>query len=204
MWYDPIKPHALVEYEWVLRNVSLTGQKIIDAGAHHGQYALLFALGSGNSAAVLAVDAVESNCAITEANLSLNAARATVWHGAVGVADGTVQFTGETNGRIVDRGAVSIRSRRLPSLMADATIVKLDVEGEEFRILPDQLTEMTAVHTWIVEVHPWKTRNPLDLIRLFSSSGFELKWINRASLAVELYPADADWSVHTTLIASKV
>jgi hypothetical protein len=41
-WYDPIKPYAKLEYEWVIKNVLLRGQKIVDVGAHHGHYALVF------------------------------------------------------------------------------------------------------------------------------------------------------------------
>src|SRR5687768_14064747 len=68
-WYDPIKPHAIVEYLWVQQNLDLANQKIIDAGAHHGHYSSYFAALGGN---VTAVEPLSSNVALTTVNAAIN------------------------------------------------------------------------------------------------------------------------------------
>lgn len=200
-WYDPPKPHAMLEYEWVARHVNLAGETVLDVGAHHGHYAVLLA--AGRPKKLICVDAVESNCAITTANLALNGhTNADVRHLAVSTRDGFVEFTGQSNGRVVERGVIRVPSARLPSIAADATVIKLDIEGEEFRVLPDQLDELPGVHTWVIEIHPWKTRDPHTLLPLLQSR-FDVQWINRLTMRVEPYPAAADWSQHTTVICQR-
>ncbi len=202
-WYDPVKPHAALEFDWVSQHVPLAGERILDAGAHHGQYALFLAAKAGSvGGEVITVDAVESNCSITEANLALNGLTAQVVHGAVTCRRGPVQFTGETNGRVVERGVTSVTGYRLIDLMPDTTVVKLDVEGEEFRILPEAVPAMPSVHTWIVEVHPWKTRDPHTLMPVFDSA-WDVWRVEKASMRVEPYAAGARWDTHATVIARR-
>jgi FkbM family methyltransferase len=199
-WYDPVKPHTQLEYEWVEAHLDLSGQVVADVGTHHGHYAVL--LGKMKPRRLVCVDAVESNLDIARLNLALNEVAADVRHAAITTRDGPVQFTGETNGRVVERGVVEVSGLRLPTLAPDATVVKLDIEGEEFRVLPDQLDEMPGVHTWIIEIHPWKTRDPHTLMPLLIAR-FDVLWINRAALRVEKYPSHADWSAHTTVICRR-
>lgn len=199
-WYDPIKPYAQLEYEWITKNIDLAGQTVLDVGSHHGHYALVLAAMQPKK--LICVDAVETNCAITEVNLSLNGFDPVIRHCAVTTRTGPVQFTGDTNGRVVDRGVITVHGTRLPTLAPEATIVKLDIEGEEFRVLPDQLDQMPKTHTWIIEIHPWKTRDPYKLLPILEER-FDVQWINRATMSVEPYPQDADWSSHATVICRR-
>jgi hypothetical protein len=66
-WYDPLKPYTLLEYEWVRANCKLEGETVIDAGCHHGNYAVVF-----KPAFVIAVDNVLANCSYAKANMSIN------------------------------------------------------------------------------------------------------------------------------------
>jgi len=200
-WYDPLKPYAKAEYDWVVENIDLKNQKIIDGGAHHGQYSVVFAVGSGHTSEVISVDPVSSNCALIEVNMALNGAKAKIEQCAISDSDGFVLFSFGSNGRIVSKGGQRKPSKRLPTIMKDATIVKLDVEGAEFIILPDQIDEMPGVHTWIVEIHPYSGRNPCVLIDLFRRKGFRLLWVNRERTLVEPYPDSASWESHTTVFA---
>jgi FkbM family methyltransferase len=200
-WYDPLKPYAKAEYDWVVENIDLKNQKIIDGGAHHGQYSVVFAVGSGHTSEVISVDPVSSNCALIEVNMALNRAKAKIEQCAISDSDGNVLFSFESNGRIVSKSGQLKPSKRLPTIMKDATIVKLDVEGAEFIILPDQIDEMPRVHTWIVEIHPSDSRNPLLLVDLFRRKDFELLWVNRDRTLVEPYPDSASWKSHTTVFA---
>ena len=200
-WYDPPKPHAVLEYEWVAANLPLAGERVYDIGSHHGHYALVLA--AERPGKLVCVDAVASNCDVTTVNLALNGFTADVVHTAVSTRDGTVEFTADSNGRVVERGVVRVPSARLPSLAADATVIKLDIEGEEFRVLPDQIDALPGVHTWIIEVHPWTTRDPHQLMPLLQQR-FDVRWVNRATMRVEPYPASgADWSNHTTVFCTR-
>ena len=200
-WYDPPKPHAMLEYEWVARHVKLAGETVYDIGCHHGHYALVLA--AERPRKLVCVDAVEANCAITRQNLALNGFVADVRHLAVSTRDGTVEFTADTNGRVVERGVYRVPAGRLPTIARDATVIKLDIEGEEFRVLPDQIDQLPNVHTWVIEIHPWKTRDPHALLPLLQER-FSVEWVNRATMRVEPYPATgADWSKHTTVICRR-
>lgn len=200
-WYAPAKAHATLEYEWVAWHVDLCDEVVLDVGSHHGHYALV--LGSMLPRKLICVDAVESNCAITKANLALNGMADDVRHLAVSTREGFVEFTGDSNGRVVERGVHRVPSARLPSIAPDATVIKLDIEGEEFRVLPDQMDELPGVHTWIIEIHPWTTRDPLKLMPLLLARFDDVRWVNKAAMRVEPYPADADWSGHTTVICRR-
>lgn len=199
-WYDPVKPYTQLEYEWVAQNLDLSKELVVDVGTHHGHYSLVLAAMEPKK--LVCVDAVESNCAIAEANLALNGFDPVIRHCAITTTNGKVQFTGESNGRVVDRGVIEVSGVRLPSLEPKATVIKLDIEGEEFKVLPDQLAEMKDAHTWIIEIHPWKTRDPHQLMPLLTSM-FDVLWVNRKAMAIEPYSPDADWSLHSTVICRR-
>ena len=199
-WYDPPKNHAMAEYEWIAANLKLAGETVLDVGSHHGHYAL--ALAGLGPKTLMCVDAVQSNCDVTTVNLALNGIDAAVVHSAVTTRNGTAQFTRESNGRVVERGVFEVPAVRLPTLAPDATVIKLDIEGEEFRVLPDQLAEMAGVHTWIIEVHPWKTRDPHQLMPLLTRQ-FDVQWLNKEKLRFEPYPANAEWTGHTTVVCRR-
>lgn len=199
-WYDPVKPYTQLEYEWVEKNLDLSSDLVLDVGTHHGHYSLLLA--AMEPERLVCVDAVESNCAIAEVNLALNGFDPHIRHCAITTKDGKVQFTGDSNGRVVERGVIEVSGVRLPSLEPKATVIKLDIEGEEFKVLPDQVDEMKHAHTWIIEIHPWKTRDPHQLMPLLTSR-FDVMWVNRATMSVEPYPENADWSVHSTIICRR-
>lgn len=199
-WYDPVKPYTQLEYEWIESNLDLSNDLVLDVGTHHGHYSLVLA--AMEPRRLVCVDAVESNCAIAEVNLALNGFDPVIRHCAITTKDGKVQFTGDSNGRVVERGVIEVNGVRLPSLEPRATVIKLDIEGEEFKVLPDQIDEMKDAHTWIIEIHPWKTRDPQQLMPLLTSR-FDVLWVNRNNMTVEPYPENADWSVHSTVICRR-
>jgi len=205
-WYDPIKPHALLEFEWVREHLPLENQRIIDAGSHHGLYTCFLGLASRHRSEMISIDAMSSNCALTEANAALNGVQTTIRNTAVSDKRGRVSFKDASNGHITkpgDEGTITVESVFLTDVMQSPTIVKLDVEGAEFYILNQQLKKLKTVQHWIIEVHPSENRNPHDLMSLLKSNGLKLKWVNRGKSIVEAYPDDADWSLHTTVFAAR-
>ena len=82
---------------------------------------------------------------------------ATAWHGC----------RPKGYGHIVDRGGIRRPARRLRSILPDATIVKLDIEGAEFEVLPAQIDDLPAPRVWIVEIHPARGRDPATVLDAF-------------------------------------
>lgn len=202
-WYDPVQPHTRAELEWMAERIGGRDEHVIDAGAYHGLYTIAMARAVGAGGRVIAVDPSASNGALIEVNLLLNGLRADVEHCAVAAVDGTVRMTDRSCGHIIEHGGTERPARRLTSILAGATVVKLDVEGTEFTILPEQLDAMPSVHTWNVEIHPGSGREPRRLLEAFAERGFRLHWLNRPAARVEPCPVDCAWTDRTSLIATR-
>ena len=56
-WYDPISENSKLEYNWLLDNVDLSGQRIIDGGANHGHYSVFRGL-AGKGSTIISVDPI--------------------------------------------------------------------------------------------------------------------------------------------------
>jgi len=200
-WYDPLQPHTRIELEWLARHVAGRREKIIDAGAYHGLYTLVLAKAADPASEVVAVDPVPSNGVLIEVNLALNDLHARIEACAISDRDGEVAFAPGSCGRIVARGGTIRAARRLEAVLPDATVVKLDIEGTEFALFPEQIDVLPTAHTWIVEIHPRKGRNPRMILDAFTARGFELQWVDRGNRRLATYPANAPWQSRTSLIA---
>jgi FkbM family methyltransferase len=200
-WYDPLQAHTRIELEWLADHVGGRREKIVDAGAYHGLYTLVLAKAAAPASEVVAVDPVPSNCALIEVNLALNGLRARIEACAISDRDGEVSFAPGSCGRIVAQGGAVRSARRLEAILADATVVKLDIEGTEFALFPGQIDRLPATHTWIVEIHPGARHDPKVILDGFTDRGFDLLWVDRAGGRVESYPADTRWQSRTSLIA---
>jgi FkbM family methyltransferase len=200
-WYDPLQPHTRIELEWLARHVAGRREKIVDAGAYHGLYTLVLAKAADPASEVVAVDPVTSNCALIEVNLALNDLHARIEGCAISAEAGEVSFASGSCGRIVPQGGTVRPSRRLEAVLPDATVVKLDIEGTEFALFPGQIDVLPTAHTWIVEIHPGKGRDPRMILDAFTARGFELWWVDRASRRVARYPGGTPWPGRTSLIA---
>ena len=202
-WYDPLKSYAKLEYEWVLQNIPLKNQKIIDAGAHHGQYSVVFCLGAMNTCTLVSVDPNPMNCLLTEINLLRNEAKAHIEQCAVAASSGVVHFAEESNGRIIQHGGLLVKAKTLLQILPDANIVKLDVEGAEYEIVPEAIDKLTKVHTWIIEFHPQGNPHPDTIIKEFLQLDYKVAYINRDTNRVEPYKLATIWNIHSTIFACK-
>lgn len=202
-WYDPLKPYAKLEYEWVLQNVPLQGQAIIDAGAHHGQYSVVFALGAAHTCQLVSVDPHPMNCLLTETNLLLNQAKPQIEQSAVAGKSGIVHFANESNGRIIQNGGMVVNAKTLSQILPNVNVVKLDVEGAEYEIIPQSIDELKAIHTWIIEIHPQGNAHPDTLIKEFLGRDYKVFYVNRDTNSVEPYKLSTIWHTHSTIFARK-
>ena len=199
-WYDPLKEKNRRELEWLIANIAPESQKIIDAGAYHGLYTTVFAKAAGALGEVVAVDPVSSNVAVIEVNLAINGLRGRIESCVVSNTEGEVRFSPASCGHIINRGGISRPSRRLRSIMPEATVVKLDIEGAEFEVVPAQIDELPAARIWIVEIHPGRGRDPLAILDTFRTRPFDLWWGHPVSGQMERY-AGEPWTTRSTLVA---
>ena len=202
-WYEPLGAHLIAEFQWVQQHLGGRNENIVDAGAFHGLYAMVMANAAGPDSRVVAVDPVESNGAIMEVNFALNNLNINIENAAVSLRDEPQHFTTESCGHLSETGALTVDGKTLPSIMADATVVKMDIEGAEFSVLPAQIDQMSRVHTWIVEIHPGYGSDPDIILKLFRSRNFELLYLDRASAQVVPLSEFGSWNDRTSLIAFK-
>jgi len=195
-WYDPIKPYTKLEYQWVLDNLLIDGRRVIDAGGHHGHYSIIF-----KGAHLTIVEPFYHNLQIIWKNMELNGIEYRYEMGVVGRNRGLRNFHLTSNGYFDNDSGTQVECFKLCEIDHDANIVKLDVEGAEFEILPRQIDDLPYCDTWIIEIHP-SHGNPDDIANAFDVRGFELLKVNRKKMIVEPYQYD-DWPTHATLIARK-
>ena len=200
-WYDPLGEHLLAEFGWLQDHLAGRDERVVDAGAFHGLYSLVLAGACGPGSRLVAIDPVASNVAIMEANFALNGRPIEIVRAAVSISEEPVRFSRESCGRIEKSGGLEVPGRTLPALLSDATVVKLDIEGAEFAVLPAQLDAMDRVHTWLVEVHPGYGHDPALVLELFRAREFELLRIGRDTGRVEALDPAEPWTERATLIA---
>jgi hypothetical protein len=92
---------------------------------------------------------------------------------------------------------------RLAQVCPEAGVVRLDVAGQEFAMVPDQFASMHLARWWIIDIHPGVGRNPRRLVEVLRKHGMHLWWLNRGNDRVEPYPTAADWTVPSTLFARR-
>lgn len=176
-WYDPIKPHAMAEYLWVKQNLKLTNQKIIDAGAHHGHYSCFFAAQGG---VVTAVEPLASNKDLLTVNASINQFDIKIVQAAVSDRAGYATFIPRSNGKLFAGVGISVPVTTLIEIAGDATVVKLDVEGAEFKVLPNGIDMLPNISAWIIEAHT-RAGNPHQLAMEFANRGFSVYYLEKQS-----------------------
>lgn len=202
-WYDPVKPHAMAEYEWVVDNIALDGCVIADCGCHHGHYAVVFAAMAGEAGFLHVIDPSPANLALTRVNLALNNFTAEVGEFAIAKQTGHVQFSTASNGRIVAGGGLRVACRSLESLVPAPTVVKLDIEGAEYDVLPAALEQLAGVKAWIIEVHPINRPHPDVLVDQLIAAGYAVSFVDRQSVSVRPYQRGLPWLTHSTVFALK-
>ncbi|WP_424004570.1 FkbM family methyltransferase [Haloarcula salina] len=164
---------------------------VYDVGANIGLFAC-FAARALRAGAVVGFEPEPENCARAEENLARNAGDTTFemlriglsdtdgeaklrTHGGLG--DGTHRLSGRESGR-----RITVPTRRTETLIDAGEIpvpdvVKIDVEGAEFRVLEGFGEYLSDVHTVVCEVHTDKVRefgdSPAMIERLLEKAGFE-------------------------------
>lgn len=209
VWYDKPQAAWVRELQWTVDNVKLEGRTVIDAGCHYGLYSLVYAHAGAD---VIAIDVHRPNLDMLHVNTVINNLPVRYLHGAVAHEDGFTYYNGKNLGTITSEQITRVPCFRLPTICKEAHVVKLDIEGAEYTVVPDAIDEMPNCDTWIVEIHPFefkeqKTEEMItNLINLFLDRDYELHWIDREldeESQVVPYPNVATWKIQSTIFAQR-
>lgn len=132
---------------------------VVDCGAFEGYFSLL-AASRFRSARVIAFEPDRRNFEGLTANVQRNGAAVELRQEAVATADGIAQFSGDgCGGMLVDAAAagrpvtVTNLARFLEGVKSERLLLKLDVEGEELRLLPVIVPMLPAQCAMFLEWH---------------------------------------------------
>lgn len=147
--------------EWpLLAPLLAPGQRVVDAGANLGYYALLFARAVGRSGRIDAFEPEPRNFALLTRTLTASDVPQVVPHEmALGAVAGTVRVAAEINGKISADGTQEVRVDRLDALLSAADgrvdLLKIDVDGYEGHVLRGAREILESDRpSLFIELHP--------------------------------------------------
>jgi FkbM family methyltransferase len=184
------------EYGFLRTQLARARSVFVDVGANAGLYSLYAALNAGAGARILAIEPDAALLARFTFNLRLaRVARyaapdieVTTVPVAVGEHDGEalLSTSGDEGSRSLRGSGVGrpVQVRRLAALLADhavgkITVLKIDVEGYEDRVLPPYLAEVPQEH-WpdaIIIEHVYRPSWSVDCIKLCQGHGYRISGI---------------------------
>jgi FkbM family methyltransferase len=190
-WIDGLASYTIVDIsvsterqlEWYAKNVDLRGAFCVDVGANIGVVSQFL---YDQGARVLSVEPIGANVDALRQRVEAAGAsdRWTVVQGAVTDATARVTLRARHDARQGWNSIVSahppptehleVDGWRLHELAPDATFVKVDVEGHEYRILDDALLHMPHVRAWAIELHMVAGRPLPRVFEQFAAAGFEV------------------------------
>ena len=152
------------EVRWYAQVLPLEGQVVVDVGANVGRLSEQMWRLIGGRSDLHSIEPIAENVSEIERRRDdLDAKRWFVHPCAVTTRDATVSLqisedvTEGLDAAVVDAGRArvdrQVPGRRLGSVVPDATVVKLDVEGHEYAILDDTLATMPAIRAYAIEFH---------------------------------------------------
>jgi len=156
---------------WYAEQLPLAGGVIADVGANVGRLSELFWREAGPDGRVISIEPLRSNARAIERRIAeLGATSWSVQACAVSDRDAEIELVaraapeldtefapGAANSVVAGAHAegtrVRVPCRRLASLVPDATVVKIDIEGHEYVVLDDALGSLAHVQAWALELH---------------------------------------------------
>lgn len=193
---------------WYADNIPLRGQVVADVGANVGRLSQFFWEASGDAGRVVSIEPLPENVAAIRARIrAAGTDRWTVEACAVSARRGKVGLNvfrtpqGGWNSVVSAEGPTRrVACHPLSVLVPDATVVKLDIEGHEYRVLEEALPRLPRVHTWAVELHMISGQPLQRVLGAFMGHGYRVYAAGRARdgaadawLSAEV-SATLDWS----------
>ncbi len=167
---------------WYADNIPLRNQVIADVGANVGRLSQFFWEAAAGTSRIVSIEPLPENvAAIRERIRAAGTDRWTVEPCAVSSRTGKVGLAlfrtpqGGWNSMVVrHKPRLKITCRPLWSLVPDATVVKVDIEGHEYAILEEALPRLKQAHSWAVELHMVPGRPLQQVLTAFMAEGFRI------------------------------
>jgi FkbM family methyltransferase len=192
LWYEEVRSHMQQEADLLHRLVT-GGERVLEMGCHHGFFTTMLAQTVGPAGYVCAVEASPENAMIAQAQITLNhlGGRASVLHAAGSDGPGSLNVRSENEGgnnHIVlgedsaHVGVQAVTGDQLDSKYGPFTVLKIDVEGFETKVLKGCAGLLARRPRIAIEVHCAElTRygsavaEVIELLHLEDYEGFMLK-----------------------------
>jgi FkbM family methyltransferase len=166
---------------WYADELPLAGGVIADVGANVGRLSEVFWREGGT---VVSIEPLRSNVRAIESRIAaLNASRWTVEACAIADHDGEIELAtfvakeldGAWNSERARANETGVRvpCRRLSTLVPDATVVKIDIEGQEYDVLDEALPRLERVQAWALELHMLSHRPLQRVLGQLHEHGFD-------------------------------
>jgi len=172
--------------DWYRDTLPLAGARVVDVGANVGTLSAFFFDALGPTGSLLSVEPLAPNLDALRARIAASGAPHRWRLGACAASDHdgevTLRLGGDEetahNSQVVTapRGALPgytvVPCRRLSSLAAGATVVKLDIEGHEYAVLDEALARLDTVRAWAIEFHSHPARSLRVALDALRAQGF--------------------------------
>ncbi len=181
------------EKQVVIPGLVKPGDVVYDVGAHVGYFTIIFAKLVGPAGQVAAFEPFPQNHAYIQRHVALNGfSNVKAIEAGVGARTETAYFEAgwhEATGRRGEKGDFSFQVYSLQDAMAKfglkwPTLIKMDIEGEEARVIPALADELARRGvTLLISTHSNDITR--DLSGLLSSKGYgvtPLQWSNRPAV----------------------
>lgn len=196
---------------WYRELLPLNQQVVVDVGANVGRLSEFFYRAGGGKNCVISVEPLPENIAAISTRIAAAGAADywTIEPCAVSSYAGEIvlQLGGSDETpcnsvvasdqlRFPAEGRLRVPCRPLSQLAAEATVVKMDIEGHEYEVLDEALAKLPAVRAWALELHMRPMRPLSATTRAFRQHGYAVFGAGRrrsdptgAWVSAELPPA---------------
>tara|TARA_B100000575_G_C23012908_1_gene583431 strand:- start:164 stop:904 length:741 start_codon:yes stop_codon:yes gene_type:complete len=156
-----------------LENVDFNNQSVYDIGANEGEI-LEFINNHSLNTSLHGIEPHPNNISILNQKFKDNN-NITITHGAINTFDGECYIgfekqqrkNGLQQGHVMNNNVndlqgrkwiegCNVKSFKLDTFCKDATIIKMDIEGFEHKILHKSLNKLNNTKTWLLEIHSWE------------------------------------------------
>ena len=179
-WYGSTIKAEHLEMQFAKRELIQPGTVAIECGAHHGSDSILLSRWVGDAGKIIVIEPMPDNIAILKKNIELNDLKnVTLIEKAAGPNCGYIRMKRRSNAAVSLRG--SRRTMQVECITLDKisetlgvipSLLKIDVEGFEYKILEGCKTILSAKPAIFLEVHT------LTLPRYGNTFGDLWKFIN--------------------------
>jgi FkbM family methyltransferase len=168
---------------WYLETLPLAGAVVADVGANVGRLSQFFWEQVGPSGRVVSIEPQPDNLRaldrrVREAaadNWRIEACAVSASEGALLMRAFDVDYGKNSVVAAEPVDAVyQVESRRLQDLVPDATVVKLDIEGHEYQVMPSAVPALERARAWALELHMVEGHPLEEALQLFVDHGFSL------------------------------